>query len=357
MIVFYTVLVLTYLLGLIITLGSEKYQVLKYIILLVVITISVMVAGFRDSIGDTYFYKHSYNLLAKNPVINWEGKDIGFSIFQLILISISDNPQFLVLVTSLITQSLNIITLHTYKNLYELQVYMYITSGYWLTSMNGMRQAMAASIIFVGTPLLIKGKFLYYFFIIIIASSFHSSALVMLPIYFIVREKTWSKKIWLMIGALGIGFILYDILEPMIFNLLGGTNYGHYSEFDEGGSSFIRAFIATLPVIGAYLLKDELKQWPESGIFINMSLLNCIILFFSMYNWIFARLTYYFLPYTFVLLPYLIMKWPNVKEKRILYYGFLVCYFIFFYTETRMTGVTSYSSEYLNFNEIFYKWK
>ena len=162
----------------------------------------------------------------------------------------------------------------------------------------------------------------------------------MIPVYFIVREKPWSKKIWMMLVALGIGFILYDVLEPIIFELLGETNYGHYSEFDEGGSSFIRAFIGALPTIGAYLFRDRLqKDWPESGIFVNMSLINMLILCFSMYNWIFARLTYYFLPYTFVLLPYLIMKWPNIKEKRILYYGFLVCYFIFMYYEHVIQGL------------------
>ena len=141
-------------------------------------------------------------------------------------------------------------------------------------------------------------------------------------------------------AVLGIGFILYDVLEPIIFEVLGETNYGHYSEFDEGGSSFIRTFIGALPIIGAYLFRDKLENdWPESGIFVNMSLINMLILCFSMYNWIFARLSYYFLPYTFVLLPYLIMKWPNIKERRILYYGFLVCYFIFMYYEQVIQGL------------------
>lgn len=339
MVVLYGALLILTILGLFLRIIESRYRIVSLICLFFIITVAIIVSGLRTGIGDTYFYKHSYSLLAQNPVLPAEGKDLGFTLFQLILISISTNPQFLVLVTAFITNLCTIIGLYRYRNYFELQLYMFITSGYFLTTMNGIRQAMVAAILFVATPLIIKNKKWLYFLLILLLATIHASALVMVPVYFIVREKAWSKKIWLMIVALGFGFILYDILEPMIFNLLGNSNYGQYSSFDEGGSSFIRAFIAALPVIGSYFLKEELEKWPESKIFVNMSLLNCIILFFSMYNWIFARLSYYFLPYTFVLLPHLIMKWPNTKEKRILYYGFIVCYFIYMYYEHVIQGL------------------
>ena len=73
MTVFYTTLALTYLLGLIITLGSERYKKLKIIILLAVVSIFVIVSGTRTGIGDTYFYKHSYELLPK--ILLWIGQE------------------------------------------------------------------------------------------------------------------------------------------------------------------------------------------------------------------------------------------------------------------------------------------
>lgn len=338
--VFYVLLVSSFLLALVTRFIDNRYKYIKYIYVLIIACLFIIVAGFRTGMGDTYFYKHSYELLVQNPVLPEDGRDIGFVIFQLALITISTNPQFLVFVTSLITNLCNIIGLYQYHNFFELQLYMFITSGYFLTTMNGIRQAMVAAILFAATPLIVNNKKWLYFLLILLLFNIHESALVMIPVYFIVREKPWSKKILMMIAALGIGFILYGVLEPIIFEILDGTNYGHYSEFDEGGSSFIRAFIGALPTIGAYLFRDKLeKDWPESGIFVNMSLINMLILCFSMYNWIFARLSYYFLPYTFVLLPYLIMKWPNIKERRILYYGFLVCYFIFMYYEHVIQGL------------------
>lgn len=338
--VFYTTLIVTFILGFITRMTSNQYKHLKSFLVFIIVAIFVGISGTRTGIGDTYFYKHTYELLAQNPVLPEDGKDIGFIIFQLILIGISSDPQLLVFITSLITQACNILTLYKYHNYFELQLFMYITSGYWLTTMNGIRQAMAASILFIATPLIIKGKFKWYCLLVIFLSIFHESALIMIPIYFFVREEPWSKRMMKLIGVLVVGLLLYDVLEPIIFEALENTQYGHYSEFDEGGSSLIRTMIALLPLVGAYLFKDKIKEeWPEGKIFVNMSLINGIILCFSMYNWIFARLTYYFQPYAFILFPYILMQWPNLKEKRLLYYGFLVCYFIFMYYEQVRQGL------------------
>lgn len=337
---FYLLIIASVVLGWITRHIHPKFKSMRIVFVILISVLFILVAGLRVDIGDTGYYKHTYSLIAQNPEIPKDGKDIGFVIFQLMLISISTDPQFLVFITALITNLCNIIGLYRYNNYFELQLYMFITSGYFLTTMNGIRQAMVASILFVATPLIVNNKKWLYFLLILLVFNIHESALIMIPVYFVVREKPWSKKIWIMIIALGIGLILYDVLQPIIFEILDETNYGHYSEFDAGGSSFIRAFIAALPVIGAYLFRNQLeKDWPESRIFVNMSLINTIILCFSMYNWIFARLSYYFLPYTFVLLPYLIMRWPHIKERRLLYYGFLVCYFIFMYYEQVIQGL------------------
>lgn len=326
--------------GLITRITSNRYKYIKCLFVFLIAAIFIGVSGTRTGIGDTYFYKHSYELLVQNPVLPPDGRDIGFVIFELILISISSDPQILVFATSLITQGLNVMSLYKYHNYFELQLFMYITSGYWLTTMNGIRQALAASILFIATPLIIKGKFKWYFLLVIFLSIFHESALIMIPIYFFVREEPWSKRMMKLIGILIVGLVLYDVLEPIMFKALENTQYGNYSSFDEGGSSFIRTFIGILPVIGAYIFKDKIKEeWPEGQIIVNMCLVNGIILCFSLYNWIFARLTYYFQPYAFILLPYLIMKWPNIKQKRLLYYGFLVCYFMFMYFEQVMQGL------------------
>ena len=80
--------------------------------------------------------------------------------------------------------------------------------------------------------------------------------------------------------------------------------------------------------------RDELKEaWPESNLFVNMSVINLIIMVFSLFNWIFARFSFYFQIYTFILLPFIIVKLFEKRERGLVYYGFIVCYLLFFLIE------------------------
>ena len=41
---------------------------------------------------------------------------------------------------------------------FEIATFLYVASGYYLVTMNGIRQCLAASILFAATPFLIKRK-------------------------------------------------------------------------------------------------------------------------------------------------------------------------------------------------------
>lgn len=333
--IYYTTLIGTYITSLLSRMAdSKKYKLMAVFWIIFAAGILVVFTGFREGIGDTGMYMHTYRLLVQNPDPTISGKDFGFTIFNLILIQFSTNPQTLVFVVALITQVCNIYVFHKYRSAIELQIFMYIASGYVTVTMNGMRQCMAAALLFLTTPLIIKGDFKKYLFFTLLIATIHESALFMIPIYFIVKIKPWSKKFYLMIGAACVGVVFYDVLSPYIFKALESTSYGEYSQFDEGGSSFLRVIVNMVPVILAYLKKDELKRvWPESDIFINMAVLNCIFVGFGMANWIFNRFTLYLQLYNFILLPYVIKNCLRGKERRLIYLGLIGCYFIFFYYE------------------------
>ena len=101
-----------------------------------------------------------------------------------------------------------------------------------------------------------------------------------------------------------------------------------------GGSSLIRTIINYVPVILSFIMRREIKEkWEDSDIFVNMSVLNALVMTVSLKNWIFARFSYYFQPYNFVLLPLIVSVLPKEKEKRVLYYLLLVCYLVFMLVE------------------------
>lgn len=352
MTVFYTTLFSTFILSLCSRLFGKKDKNIEIIFIFFVILIFAAVAALRNNIGDTYFYAHSYTLLKDFNGFSPDAKDKGFTIFSLILYNICKDPQFFIFITAIITQIFNLITLVKYRSFFELETYMYFTSGCYLVTMNGIRQAMVGAILFFAIQLVIKGKFIPYSIIVLFLYTFHASALIMIPIYFIVREEAWSKRTKIIILLAAIFFLGFNKLMPGFFDALGDSSYTEYESMmtEEGqGASPLRFIVNLVPVILAYIKREKLKEsWPESNVFVNMSIINAIVVAFSLYNWIFARFQIYFQLYNFVLLPYIIKNcFVNRKERDLVYYGFIICYFIFFYYEQVIGGVgLGYKSNY-----------
>lgn len=353
MTVFYTTLGTTFFLAICSRLFKDKK--LEWLIIIMIALIFILVAGLRKNIGDTGAYMHSYEMLGDFTQFAKNAKDKGFTYFQLYLYKINKDPQFLIFITSLITQASIIYSLAKYRSYFELEVYMYITCGAFLVSMNGIRQAMVGGLLFLCTGLISKNKFIPYCIIVLILSTMHSSALIMIPIYFIVRKEAWSKTTFVVIAIAMLVFIFFYKLMPGFFDVLQNSSYSEYEDVISekgGGSSFIRVVVNAVPVLLAYIKRNKLKElWPESNIFVNMSIINLIFITFALYNWIFARFQLYFQFYNIVLLAYIIKNCFDDKNVRnFVYYSFVVCYFIFFYYEQVIGKVgLGYLSNYIKF--------
>lgn len=350
---FYFTIITTYLSGYVSRISKNR-KLLSYFYVFLVFIVMFLLSAFRNDIGDTSAYKHSYSLY-ENYKFNMKG-DWGFNLFQYVLYQIDSNPMFLLIVTSLITVAFNVYNMYHYCSFLELEVYMYITSGYFTTTMNGIRQSMVAAIVFSFTRIIEKGNTKLFILFIILASPFHQSVLILIPIYFILRSEPWSKTTLFIIIISCVGFLGFSKLFPALLGMLDSSNYGVYAETNMGGSSFMRVIVNAVPVVLAFIKRKELKEsWAKSNIFVNMALINVIFVAFGMHNWIFNRFTIYFQLYNFVLVPYIIKNCFKGKERRLLYVSFMLCYFIFFYYEQVIGLNMKYDSEYLNFKRIFYK--
>ncbi|WP_152886802.1 EpsG family protein [Clostridium tarantellae] len=355
--VFYATLISTYILSWLSRIGKEKKRIIFSIFWLFLATlILIIVSGLRSGIGDTNAYMHSYDLLVQNPSSFELNGDFALNLISIFLMQISTNPQILIFTTAFLTNLFNMIIFYKFGTCLELQVYMYITSGYYTVTMNGIRQSLAAAFLFLSINLIIKGNFKMYAIIVLIISTFHASALIMIPLYFIVREEAWSKKVMKMMLLACIGVFFYDLFSEILFKLLENTKYAAYSQVNEGGSSVMRTIVNSVPVILAYIKRNELRKiWPESNIFVNFALINLIFVGFGMFNWIFNRFTIYFQLYNFILLPFIIKKCFKGREKILVYFGFVFCYFIFFYREQVIGLNMSYPSQYLTIENLFYE--
>lgn len=307
----------------------------------------VLVSGLRSNIGDTYYYKHSY----KTGNFTWESiksqKDIGFGVLQLILKKISDDPQIMIFTTALITNVLIIVILYNYSKIFELSTYVYITCGLYLVSMNGIRQFLASAIIFTGTKFLINGNWKSYILLVLFASTFHQSALILIPIYFLVRFKAWSKYTFILLFISVVIVILFNQFSNVLFSVIEDTQYGLYKNFDAGGANIIRVVVNAMPLLLAFLGRDKIKNIiPNSDYIVNMALLGFTFMVISIQNWIFARFSIYFGLYQLILLSWVVKAFRK-KDQKLIYFAILICYFVFYYYESVISLYIQYKSDYL----------
>ncbi len=251
----------------------------------------------------------------------------------------------MIFTAALITNVLIVIMLYKYSRLFDLSVYVYITGGLYLVSMNGIRQCLAAAIIFTSTKFLFEGKFGKYLLVILLASTFHLSALILIPIYFLVRYKAWSKSTIILLLSSIVIVIGFEQFSTFLFTAIEETQYGHYESFTEGGANIIRVVVFAAPMVIAYLGRDKLRAiFPESDIVVNMSIIGLLFMIISTQNWIFARFAIYFNLYQIVLVSW-IVKLFKEKDQKFIYYIIVIFYFLYYYYENVISLNIEYRSE------------
>lgn len=309
----------------------------------------VAVSGLRSNVGDTPIYMESFQKENFNWALILEGKDIGFGILQMMLQSISKDPQILIFVTALITNLLIVKVLYQYSRVIELSLFVFIASGMFLVSMNGLRQFLAASIIFAASTFLFKRQWLLYFLSILLASTIHQSALILIPIYFLVKRKAWTKETFILLMIAILAVIGYGQFSAVLFAAIEDTQYGGYSTFAEGGASYLRVIVNAAPVMLAYFGRDKLRNmFPYSDLVVNMSILGIVFMIISTQNWIFARFSIYFGLYNLILISW-IVKIFRPKDEKLVYYAIVGCYLIYFYYEHVLSLNMVYKSNFFSF--------
>ncbi|TMW70550.1 EpsG family protein [Alteribacter natronophilus] len=306
----------------------------------------VVVSGLRINIGDTYYYRHAFetNVFTLEDAVSQ--KDFGFAVMQYLLQQISGDAQILIFVTALITNVLIVMVLYKYSRVFELSLYVYITSGLFLVSMNGIRQFLAAAIIFAATKYIMDGSWKKFTIVVLIASAFHQSALIFIPIYFIVRRPAWSQVTF---GILLAGLIMvagYGYFSEVLFSAIGDSQYGHYAEFSEGGASILRVLVYGAPLLIAYLGRERLRElFPNGDFIVNLCVLNLLFMIVASQNWIFARFTIYFGLYQLILVAWIVKLFAE-KDRKLVYYLILIFYFLFFYYEHVLALNIEYRSNF-----------
>lgn len=323
-------------------------------VILPIIFYTVFVA-LRKTIGDTYFYMHSFNLMPDYNPVEIEYFFTGmFGFFQNIIRNMTDDPQWLIAFAAVFSIPVPLIILYKYCPRFEMAIFMFVAFSYLGGAMNGMRQYMAASIVLLGTRYLFserKTDFIKYAVLVLLAYCMHNSAIIMLPIYFVVRRKAWKATSYLMVVGSMVAVVIFDAILPQFLSALEQTSYSDYSENGwftsgtEGGSSLIRVMFIAYPLIVAYLNRERLKMLGRVGdILTNIVFVDVAIYMLALYNWIFARLAIYLAIY-FIIFTVWVVNYAVKPKDRSLYVTLTVIIYLF-YSRMDSFTISMYESDY-----------
>lgn len=312
----------------------------------------IIVSGLRSSIGDTGYYLYAYDNLPESLLQVIGSRDSGFYLFSYVLKLLFEHPQFLIIATTIIILSLILRTLYRYSSIVALSFFLLIVNGTYVSTMNGIRQFIVASILFSLFHLIYEDKKKHYFIFVAIVSTIHFSALIMIPVYFMVRQKPWSRNIYIMIFVSLFTLVLFDNFFGVLSFIIKDTQYSHYlssinSDVSEGANIY-RVLVAAVPVILGWYYREKLYNIEKYyGLYINFSVLNLVFMIFATYNWIFARFSIYFGLYNLLLLPAILKYCFRAKSRILIGYLMVVFYLIYFYFEVNNL---IYASYFLNIN-------
>ena len=326
------------------------------IALILPIAFYVTFAGLRRTIGDTYFYMYSFENMPDNNPLELQTILDGnmFAFIQNIIRNQTDDPQVLIFVCSVIALIPALFIIYYYCTPIELGIFMFFTYGYLGGMMDGMRQYMAAAIVLLGTKYLFsikRGSIFKYAVFVIIAYFMHSSALMMLAVYIVVRRKAWEKSSYVLLFGSVVLAMGFDKILPSFLGALEETSYSGYAENGwftngvEGGSSLFRPIVSAAPIVVAYLNKDRMKMLGHIGdILINMAFLNMAIYIVATYNWIFARLAIYLSIYYIIFTAWVVSYAVKPKDKAVYVTGLVILFFL--YSRVMAYQIYMYQSDY-----------
>ena len=212
-----------------------------------------------------------------------------------------------------------------------LSVFLFTTLQYFAFSMNFLRQALAAAILLWTYPFMKSRRLLPCLGIILLASTFHRTALIMLPLCFLLTLRPTRRRYASALLITVIAYLSMDTVIGLVLRLL--PKYQHYltERYWQGNSILyillpLGCFLFTLP-----LLKQAWQNPNTSPVLANAMFYSMLIQIFITKHFILERLSIYVAFFSLIALPEAVNASCRLSRKSrllLLITGCLI-YFLF----------------------------
>jgi transmembrane protein EpsG len=306
------------------------------------------VGALRWQVGVDYnTYAGAYPLFRDT---NWDemsvAKEPGLRVLAKMAAVLYDDYATMFAIASVITLVLCVRTLHKYSQAFFLSLMLFVLTGAWQGTFNGMRQWLACAIIFAGHRFILERRFVPFALAVMLASLFHVSAVLLVLLYFVPRRRLGLGRGTLLIIAVVAAAQSYDLLaqgvELLRDDITGLTRSGYFNE----QVNPLRVLSALGPPILYLVFTDRDRLSDSSRFYINVAFVHAAITAAAFDSAYITRFTAYTLPFVALAIPAMLNM-----ERRLLK-GLLIGITLGLYAVTWYLD-TSYSSYTATFRWVF----
>lgn len=335
--------------------SEKRYSGIMAFVFFAVVT---FFCGLRSAIADTGAYILGFNEYPSSiDQIVWSeaGKGKGFYFLSVLYKQfISEDFHGWLFIIALVSCGAVILALRKYSCSFGFSCYLFIATTTFTYLINGIRQFICISIMFLLTSYIVEKKFFKYIFWVLVLSLIHSSTLIMIPIYFIVKIKPFSGKTWLLIiGSLILG-LSFSKLTPLMGAMLEDTSYSAYADLMASGTgvNIIRVALAAVPLVLAFMGRHIIERRNNQIIKVatNMSIITFCLYIIAMFTngMAVGRLLAFFEIYNIILIPWLVENIFEEKSRKLITILCVLFYLVFFYFQMVITWNIGYESDILH---------
>lgn len=211
------------------------------------------------------------------------------------------------------------------RKYFWLAIFIYIfTPNFLLLQASAMRQSVAISIFIFSLEFIYKRKPVQYAVCILLASSFHTSALVLLPFYFVtyLNIRFENRGMWVLVSFYLLLFLSFNMIGPYLNDIVS-KYFPRYEVYQNGASVKSGFGVIYFSILFILLLYFDRFQDRRRSLLFKYSFISFIFIPLSLYINIASRLSMYFGVATIAAYP-LIEKSINREAHRIAFSAFLI---------------------------------
>lgn len=303
----------------------------------------VFFIGLRSAGADTHAYIHSYDQYEpgiRNIMDAFSYEEGLFEAFGIAVKTfISDSYYPYLFLIALISGVALVNTLRKYTPYFKTAMILFVLEGTWSWMINGIRQFLAVTLAFSALGLILRRKWLLYCTIVFVLTRIHSSAIILIPVYFLVQGRAFAPKTLLMIALAIFAIVFTGSFTDVMDDALSLTAYSDMTTntyfLENDGSNPIRTLIFAVPVVLALMDKENIQKNapPVIHLCVNMSIICvCVSAIANVTSGIYVgRLPIYFSVYNLILLPWLVHNTHVMDANTMtgLMYAFYGAYYIY----------------------------